>query len=75
MDELTPIEALDLLPGVFQSIGKLIYRLKYIKPTSKLGIELWNRYEELNNYGAELSFIIRMALRMPEIKKIFEANI
>jgi len=60
-------QALRELPSIYQSIGKVAMRAKRCKPHSKLGKQLWDEYDRLNNEGSRLVGIISIALRHKSI--------
>lgn len=54
--------ALDELPSVRQTIGKLGYQLRRCKPGTKRHKEIWDALTRLENEVCALSSKIRMAL-------------
>lgn len=62
------LAALKLVPGIFQSVGKIKILAMKCKHDSKLGKERWQQYDNLNNQGAELMSKIRQALRLLRTK-------
>jgi len=56
------LEALNELPSVRQTIGKLGPQLRRCKPGSKRHQEIWDTLTRLENQACEMSSTIRMAL-------------
>lgn len=67
---MTAYEALDRLPSIYQGIGKLNAELRRRKPGSAGHADTWNRVTKLENEGAELMSIVRLAtiLALPDEK-------
>jgi len=56
------VEALNELPSVRQTIGKLGPQLRRCKPGSKRHKEIWDTLTRLESQACEMSSKIRMAL-------------
>lgn len=62
-------DALNSLPGIYQSIGKLAMMAKRCKPDSPRGKKLWDQHTALGNKGAETMSIVRFSIKAGALRK------